>query len=185
MTHPTGVAVTLQPRAFAARGFTLIEVMVAVMILAILVTIAVPSFNNASLSSKLGGFANDLVASAQLARSEAIKRNVNVTLCASSDGTTCDAPDGWEAGWIVIVDPGGANERLLQAHPALPDEFRVSEEKGGATEVDFPPTVVGTNDAEFLICRAEPEGSQERRVAISFSRSTRVWTPDPAEGCPD
>ena len=45
--------------------------------------------------------ANDLLASVQLARSEAIKRNVAVTLCASADGTTCAGGGGWEQGWVV------------------------------------------------------------------------------------
>jgi len=186
MIHRRSVLVPMQPRAVPARGFTLIELMVAVMILAILITLTVPSFNNAALSGKLGGFANDLVASAQLARSEAIKRNATVMLCASSDGASCDAPDGWETGWIVIVDPGGADERLLQAHPALPDEFRVIETIAGATEIDFLPTVIGGGSAEFQVCRAEPEGSQERRVEISVSRSTRVLShAPPLDDCPD
>ena len=97
---------TVEPPARRAGGFTLIEMMTAILILAILVGLAVPSFNNASLSGKLTGFANDLLASSQLARSEAIKRNVAVTMCASSDGSTCDDPEGWETGWIVVADPG-------------------------------------------------------------------------------
>lgn len=183
MTNRTRAVTNRWPRSRGSRGFTLIELIVTVVILAILVTLIVPSFNNASLSSKLSGFANDLVASAQLARSEAIKRNSNVTMCASEDGDTCGTTAGWELGWIVIVDPGGANERLLQAHSALPDEFRASE-AFGATEIDFPPTVVGTSEAAFRIRRAEPEGNQERCVIITLSRSTRVSTIDPADDCP-
>jgi len=89
------------------------------MILAILITITVPSFNNAALSGKLGGFANDLVAAAQLARSEAIKRNVNVTLCASEDAETCDSDEGWEVGWIVVAATI-PNVTIVERHGALP-----------------------------------------------------------------
>ena len=167
-----------------ARGFTLIEMMTALFILAILVALAVPSFRDASLSSKLSGFANDIVASTQLARSEAIKRNVTVTLCASSDGATCDDPDGWEAGWIVLADEGGANEALVQHHPALPDEFRMVQ-TGGVASVLFPPTVVADNEVTLTVCRAEPEGSQERIVTITAARNARVTTPTAAIDCPD
>jgi len=170
------------PPGLKARGFTLIEMMTAIFILAVLVSLTIPSFREATLSSRLSGFANDIVASTQLARSEAIKRNVTVTLCASSDGETCDDPDGWEAGWIVVADEGGANEALVQHRPALPPEFRMAQ-TGGVASVLFPPTVVAGNEVTLTVCRAEPEGSQERVVTITAARNARVTTPDPSIGC--
>ena len=171
------------PPGLKARGFTLIEMMTAIFILAILVSLTIPSFREATLSSRLSGFANDIVASTQLARSEAIKRNLTVTLCASSDGETCDDPDGWEAGWIVVADEGGANA-LIQHRPALPPEFRVVQTSAVAN-VLFPPTVVADNEVTLTVCRAEPEGSQERVVTITAARNARVTTPTAAIDCPD
>jgi type IV fimbrial biogenesis protein FimT len=170
------------PPGLKARGFTLIEMMTAIFILAVLVSLTIPSFREATLSSRLSGFANDIVASTQLARSEAIKRNVTVTLCASSDGETCNDPDGWEAGWIVLADEGGANEAVVQHRPALPQEFRMVQ-TGGVASVLFPPTVVADNEVTLTVCRAEPEGSQERIVTITAARNARVTTPDPSVGC--
>jgi type IV fimbrial biogenesis protein FimT len=77
------------------RGFTLVELMLAIAIFAILLAIAVPSFRDASLGSRLSSIANNMIASAQLARSEAIKRNAVITLCASSNGTR--AGSSWTA----------------------------------------------------------------------------------------
>jgi prepilin-type N-terminal cleavage/methylation domain-containing protein len=65
-------------------GFTLIELVVTVLILAILITVGVPSFSDATLGSRLGSYANELMTSAYLARSEAMKRNLPVTLCTST-----------------------------------------------------------------------------------------------------
>ena len=157
-------------RAVRARhgGFTVIELMVALAVLAILVALAVPNFNDASLSARLNGFANSLVAAAQVARSEAIKRNDTIRLCASSGGATCDAGE-WEEGWIVVTD----DDRVLQHQQALPSEFKVTE-AGGANILSFPGTVVGTTNATLTVCRSTPVGNEERVVTISGTGSAYV-----------
>jgi type IV fimbrial biogenesis protein FimT len=141
--------------------------MVALAVLAILVSLAVPSFNDAALSSKLTGIANDLLASAQVARSEAVKRNVAVTMCASSNGASCAASGGWQVGWILVSDG-----EVLQHHQALPPEFRIIQGTFGA--LTFPPDVVGVTPATFKVCRAAPVGKQERIVRIMTSGAASV-----------
>jgi type IV fimbrial biogenesis protein FimT len=167
-----------------SRGFTLIELMVAIMVLAVLLGIAVPSFRDAALGSRLTAYANDLVASAQIARSEAIKRNASVLLCASEDGAECGTDAGWEVGWIVVAsrqvpaaDPDDPPETVfdvvLQRQPPLSSDFLVRA--GAVTSISFPPTVVGVDPTPtFTVCRASPVGSQERQVRITSSGSTSV-----------
>jgi type IV fimbrial biogenesis protein FimT len=155
-------------RGLIPRGFTLIELMVAIMVLAILLGVAVPSFRDAALGSRLTAYANDLVASAQVARSEAIKRNAPVRLCVSSGGAACEE-DSWEAGWIVVTDGG----QVLQRQQPISGDFRFFE-AGGADEITFLATVVGVTPASFTVCRATPVGSQERVVTISASGSASV-----------
>ena len=93
----------------AQDGFTLIEAMIALTLMAILATLAVPSFNDATLSSRLRASANNLAASAHLARSEAIKRNADISLV--------PVETSWTKGWN-IPHPTVAGEKL-QAHAAL------------------------------------------------------------------
>jgi len=162
------------------RGFTLVELMVAILILAILIGFAVPSFRDAALSSRLTAHANDLLASAQIARSEAIKRNAVVTLCVSTDGNTCAGDGGWEQGWIVVTVDGD----VIQRQEALAPEFRVTETIDGRTDLDFPPTVVGVASASFTVCRAEPVGSQERVLTIRPSGAASV-RPEQDGVCPE
>jgi type IV fimbrial biogenesis protein FimT len=150
------------------RGFTLVELITAVAVLAILVALAVPNFNDATLSARLNGFANSLVAAAQVARSEAIKRNSTIRLCASSGGATCDGGE-WKEGWIVVTD----DDRVLQHQQALPTEFDITE-GGGADELSFLSTVVGTTTASLTVCRSTPVGSEERVVTISGTGSAYV-----------
>lgn len=165
------------------RGFTLVELMVTLMVLAILLGVAVPSFRDAALGSRLTAYANDLVASAQVARSEAIKRNQDITLCASAGGAACDEGGAWEGGWIVRTEGG----TVLQRQPPLSDGFRVTETTGNLSELVFPATVVGVTRASFTVCRGSPIGKQERVVNISVSgnasvtRTTEADCPEPAE----
>ncbi len=88
------------------KGFTLVELMVTIAVVAILAAIAVPSFRSVINSSRLTSHANELVASLQLARSEAIKRNTRVSVCGSADGATCGG--GWSNNWLTVIEADGS-----------------------------------------------------------------------------
>src|SRR5512143_2640122 len=134
------------------RGFTLIELLVTISIVAILAALAVPSFNAIALSSKLNAISSSFMASAQLARSEAIKRNAPVTLAAASGG--------WQNGWVVQ-----AGTTVLFSQAKLPNGFQLS---GNVTSIDFKPTGVGATSATLTLCRGTPPGSQKRTIDISL-----------------
>lgn len=88
-----------------AAGFTLIELMFAIAVAAVLLGIGVPNFRDFVRNSRMAASANDIITDFNLARSEAIKRNVPVTLCKSQDGATCDPDDADPFNrWIVFVD---------------------------------------------------------------------------------
>ena len=86
----------------ARAGFTLVELMVAIAVLAIVATVAVPSFNSLVQGNRLTSATNQLLSAFHMARSEAIKRSQNVMLCATTDGTSCAASADWDS-WLVIV----------------------------------------------------------------------------------
>jgi type IV fimbrial biogenesis protein FimT len=157
------------------RGFTLIEMMIAITVAAILLMIAVPSFRNASLSSQLRSAANDFIASSNFARSEAIKRGTPVTMCVSADGSTCIA-GGWEQGWIVLGSTTVGTTvvtTVLQHESAAPSGFKMSA-TGSIATLSFQPIGVGATPASLTVCRATPSvGSQER--VVTLDSTGRAW----------
>ncbi len=93
----------------AARmaGFTLMELLVVISIVAILAGIGAPSFKNITTSYRIAGEVNGLLGDMQFARAEAIKEGQNVTICVSSDGLNCSNSTDWKNGWVVFpVVPG-------------------------------------------------------------------------------
>jgi type IV fimbrial biogenesis protein FimT len=93
-----------------SAGFTLLEIMLVIALLAVLLGLAAPSFSDFVRNSRMTSKANDLLAALNLARTEAIKRHVPVTVCATADAAAvapeCDA-DADFSQWIVFVDDDG------------------------------------------------------------------------------
>lgn len=91
----------------AVPGFTMIELMVALAVAAIVVTMAVPSFQAMINGNRLTSAANEMIGSLQLARSEAIRRNGRAGVCMSTntnsgEDATCATAN--VDGWITFVD---------------------------------------------------------------------------------
>ncbi len=91
------------------RGFTLIELLITLTIGGILLALAAPGMNNFIQDQRLSGQANDLIADLNTARSEAIKRGVNVTICkqnSSSSSPQCNTTIAtpWTAGRVMFID---------------------------------------------------------------------------------
>jgi type IV fimbrial biogenesis protein FimT len=89
-------------------GFTLVEILITMAVVAILLTIGIPSFRYVTNSNRIAAEINGLLGDMQFARAEAIKEGQPVTVCVSTDGATCATnTNTWQSGWIVFSDVNG------------------------------------------------------------------------------
>ena len=153
------------------KGFTLIELMVTISVLAILLTIAVPSFRTFVLNNRITGQANDMMTALNYARSEAIKRGLPVSM--SSNSGTAD----WSTGWIVFANPsgsgvfGGAGDIKLRVWPALGGGNTLNAILGAVTVVTFDSGGFARASATtYKLCDSRPAaGGFARQIQLAGS----------------
>jgi type IV fimbrial biogenesis protein FimT len=112
-------------------GFTLIELMVTLTVVAIMAGIGVPSFKSFIAGQKVKTASYDLMTSLMLARSEAVKRNTGVAL-------TPDSATAWGGGWTVTA--GATTLYQQQAMPGVtitPKDPANPAAATGLASVDF------------------------------------------------
>lgn len=175
------------------RGFTLIELMVTLAVAAILLTIGIPSFRDLMIKSRLSGQIQEFYGALSYARSEAIKRGNFVTICKSSNGSSCGG--NWSDGWIVFENKdndspavrdniGGSNEEpLLRVFPALPTNYTLNANINFTNYITYDRFGMANNRGTFVFC-ANSDESKARAIAVIPTRP-RIATDTDGDGIPN
>jgi len=121
------------------RGFTLIELIITMSLMAILVGMGAPSFMTSIRENRNLTAANVMLSAVSAARSEALRRGATVTLCPSADGATCSA--NWADGWLILLDKNSGVaapdvDKILQVGAAL-NETTAAQTPAGSTWIRF------------------------------------------------
>lgn len=161
-------------------GVTLIEMLVTLAVAAILLAAAVPSFTALVQNNRAAAQVNDLVGAMHTARGEAIKRGFPVTLCASSNQTSCSGGASWSGGWIVFQDGAATGNPQTPQAADDPRWVRVwyplegrSSLTGGVSYLRFHPNGTaswsGGSGAtrNFVLDIPNCSGQQKKEVAIN------------------
>jgi type IV fimbrial biogenesis protein FimT len=148
-------------------GYTLVELVVGLGVMAVLTAWVVPNFGHFSRNAARSSEVNQFIQAVYLARSEAIKRNGVVSLCPSRDGAACDAGSPWHQGWLVFVNldrdspaTRDADEELLHAHPP----WESGQIAANRTTLSFRPFGQSGVTATMIFC--DDRGSAEARAVI-------------------
>ena len=167
MRTSTPTAVTCRP-----RGFTVIELVVTVTVIAILAAIGVPSLRSFLQNNRNSSQAQSLILLLTMARNEALKRDIaaGIKVCPSADRQNCDPAGNWAEAWI-IPDPVTPTNPPLQTGVPLSASNTITEATG-QTSVVFLPSGAALAPVAFRICDSrgaafarEFEVNQSGRVA--------------------
>ncbi|MDO8862484.1 GspH/FimT family pseudopilin [Haliea sp. E1-2-M8] len=176
-----------------ARGLTLVELMLVLALLGIFTVVAVPGFQSLQQRTQMRAEATRLLVALNLARSEAVRRNLPVSLCPSryavSGVLACDGD--YRGGWIVFNNPGrdleiGPNS-LIQAYLPMHPQLQLSNRSGTllADElITFMPDGSAGRNRTLMICsRAQPGLASWSLVMniVGRSRLVRGWGECPRE----
>jgi len=164
----------------------LVELVVALAVVSVLVTLAAPSFSGAVKNARLSDNYNNLVGAMTLARSEAVKRSDNVVVCARKTDTECGL--SWEQGWLVFIDDGAtpniydAGEEIIRIKEPLNSGSAIgavgSSSNGGAfvvrTNIRFGPRGTSSWRGGGAVRFCDDRGTDElRALYVSISGDIR------------
>jgi type IV fimbrial biogenesis protein FimT len=159
-------------------GFNLIELLIAICLLAIIVSLAWPSFGQASARTHLGSAESTVFASINNATNDSFLRGQRLVMCPSDTSRMCISGHEWSQGWIVFEDNNenrqrDQDERLVQTQDAFESDLRMFSSVG-RTRIVF--QAGGANfgsNAHFKLCHPDYPGLS-RSLYLANNGRTRV-----------
>jgi type IV fimbrial biogenesis protein FimT len=173
-----------QRQPSGSHGFTLIELMVAVAMIAILSAVAAPSFSEMMVRSAIRSASSDLGGDLNLARSEAIRVGGRVSVCPRASPAAMTCGSDWAQGWLVFREAGTTNigtfegaDRLLREHAGIHRDLTLTRTTG-AGAITFTPSGAlqpdGTVTIARLALRAPHQKGRDLEVSVIGRLQTRV-----------
>ena len=159
------------------NGFSLIEALVTMTIAAIVLSVGIPSFQSFIQNNRQTIAINELATALQLARSTAVTRSQQATVCKSSNGTDCTTDGTWTQGWIVFADPNNNNshdagEEILRVHGAIQGDGTLTGNLNVANLVAFKPQgVLASLNGTITYCDSR---GHDHASALVISRGGHI-----------
>lgn len=165
-------------------GYTLVEMMVTLVVLALLVTTGLPAMNRFLAGIELRAAHERLFRHLSAARLTAVTEGRRTALCPSSDGQSCSGGSDWTAGWITFVDADGNRSRepaeRIIAVGRLPADVRLQTSRARRAIRFLPSGASPGSNLTFRLChrRALPG----RAIILSNQGRARSSRSEPRGG---
>ncbi len=160
----------------SAIGFTLIELMVTITMIAIVLTVGVPSFQSSIRNSVLTAGINEFIAALNFARSEAIKRGMNVTVSKTSSTL------GYEGGWQIFTDSLNSSnhygtlegtDQVLRTHGPINTGYTLRGNNNVVSYISYQADGTSQNYGSFALCDATQTLTTSTARVISINNLGR------------
>jgi len=148
-------------------GLSLVELVISLTVLAVLLILTIPSFKDLLMNDRVAALKSEFNNALNYARNSALSRNVTVAVCPFSAVGSAACGGNWQAGFIVVSDPGGTSTLLLSRQTGPNDPVISSSPVNGvsATSVIFDTRGLATTEANFKVCDSR---------GAAFARSLEV-----------
>ncbi|KTD22340.1 GspH/FimT family pseudopilin [Legionella londiniensis] len=163
------------------KGFTIVEFIAVLAIGAIFLIAAVPGYQALIQNNKVVSITNKLSASLNMARMEAVKRGVRVSVCPAANNafTACGSNTQWNQGWIVFTDSDNNN-----AIDSANDLVKIAEAVPNGTTISSTSSIISYDGSGFVSSGASTlnlratgcTGNNARTVNVSSSGRLSVVT---------
>lgn len=160
------------------HGFTLVELMITLIVMAIALSIAIPNLSGLGRETRMTSATNSIVTALNQARSEAVTRVDPVSVCASSDQATCAGNDEWAVGWISWLDEDGdgnvdGDEELLRVGDGVAN-MSITTGDAGPVTYTAEGSIDNASSITFTLEPDECEGESKREIDVNLSGRPRA-----------